>query len=211
MTKHKLGIVCMISGILLVLGAVYLLMINQQEEFYARKATESVMPVLVQQIQENTEETLPASEIIPEPHKPVALLTEEEKRMKEVVIDGIPYVGYLSIPKLDLNLPVIGTWSYPMLKVAPCRYFGTVLDENLVVMAHSYASHFGNIAQLETGDSVIFTDMDGEVTCYEVVAEDILEPSAIEEMTAGVFDLTLFTCTYSGKHRITVYCDRIDA
>ena len=34
------------------------------------------------------------------------------------------------------------------------------------------------------GDKVIFTDMDGVVTHYQVVALDILQPTAVEEMTA---------------------------
>ena len=203
----------MILGIGLVLGAVYLSMFNQQEDASAQKSSESVMPVLIQQIQENTKETLPASETMPEleVYKPMNLLTEEEKKMTEVVIDGIPYIGYLSIPKLGLDLPIISTWNYQRLNVAPCRYVGTVRGENLVLMAHNYTSHFGKISQLEAGDTITFTDMDGEITCYEVVGEDVLDSTAVEEMTAGVFDLTLFTCTYGGKYRLTVYCDQIDS
>lgn len=203
----------MILGIGLVLGAVYLSMFNQQEDASAQESSESVMPVLIQQIQENTKETLPASEIMPELEllKPMNLLTEEEKKMTEVVIDGIPYIGYLSIPKLGLDLPIISTWNYQRLNVAPCRYVGTVRGENLVLMAHNYTSHFGQISQLEAGDTITFTDVDGEITYYEVVGEDILDSTAVEEMTAGVFDLTLFTCTYGGKYRITVYCDQIDS
>lgn len=212
MMKRKFGIVCMILGAGLILGAAYLLMINQQEDTFARESSEDAMAALVQQIQENTKETLPASDTMPELelYKPVDLLTEEEKKMTEVVIDGIPYIGYLSIPKLELDLPIISTWNYTLLNVAPCRYVGTVRGEDLVLMAHNYDSHFGKLSQLETGDTVTFTDMDGEITCYEVVGEDILAPTAVEEMTAGVFDLTLFTCTYGGKYRVTVYCDKID-
>lgn len=68
----------------------------------------------------------------------------------------------------------------------------------------------GNIDQLELGDAVLFTDMDGVTNGYEVVAVDILAPSAVEEMTSGAFDLTLFTCTYGGQNRVTVYCERFN-
>ena len=202
----------MVLGISLVLGAAYLLRINRQENTVAQESSEGVLSSLVQQIQENTEETLAESDTMPEleRYKPVDLLTEEEKKMTEVMIRGIPYIGYLSIPKLELNLPIISTWNYSQLKVAPCRYVGTVLGEDLVLMAHNYKSHFGKISQLETGDAVTFTDMDGNIINYEVVGEDILEPTAVEEMTAGIYDLTLFTCTYGGQYRVTVYCDRIE-
>lgn len=213
MMKRKLGMACMVLGIGLVLCAAYLMMINQQEDTIAQESSEGVMSALVQQVRENTKETLSESDTMPELelYKPVNLLTEEEKKMAEVMIDGIPYIGYLSIPKLEQDLPIISTWNYSLLKVAPCRYVGTVRGENLVLMAHNYASHFGKISQLETGDTITFTDMDGEITCYEVVGEDILAPTAVEEMTAGVFDLTLFTCTYGGKYRVTIYCDQIDS
>ena len=42
-----------------------------------------------------------------------------------------------------------------------------------------------------------------------MVALEILQPTAVEEMTAGEFDLTLFTCTYGGKSRVTVRYDRV--
>ena len=52
--------------------------------------------------------------------------------------------------------------------------------------------------------------MEGTTVEYEVIALDILEPTAIEEMTAGEFDLSLFACTYGGKSRVTVRCDRVE-
>ena len=113
------------------------------------------------------------------------------------------------IPELELELPIMADWSYPKLQIAPCRYTGSVRGEDLVIMAHNYASHFGGLSKLLEGDSVIFTDMDGIVTEYEVVAQDVLDPYAVEEMTSGEFDLTLFTCTFGGHNRVTVYCDMV--
>lgn len=100
--------------------------------------------------------------------------------MTEVEIDGHLYIGYLSVPVLELELPVMSGWDYPSLQIAPCRYSGTVRGEDLVLMAHNYVKHFGNIDQLEPGDAVLFTDMDGVTTGYEIVAVDILAPSAVE-------------------------------
>ena len=55
-----------------------------------------------------------------------------------------------------------------------------------------------------------FTDMDAQTIYYEVVALDVLGPYDVEEMTSGEYDLTLFTCNYSGKARVTVRCDRME-
>ena len=130
--------------------------------------------------------------------------------MTEVEIDGYNYIGYLSIPSLDLELPVMSEWDYTRLKIAPCRYAGSTKNNDLVIAAHNYVSHFGPIKNLAQGDSVYFTDMDGIVSCYTVEEMDILAPTDVEEMTAGDYDLTLFTCTYGGKTRMTVRCGRVE-
>ena len=201
----------MVLGVLLVLGAVGLAMNNRQEDLTAGASSAEVMPDLIQQIQENVDAAQSENGPMPELQKPESLLTEEDKMMTEVEIDGILYIGYLSIRKLNLELPVISNWSESLLNVAPCRYAGTVLGEDLVIMAHNYTSHFRDLSLLEVGDSVVFTDMDGKVIHYEVVGKDVLDPTAVEEMTAGDFDLTLFTCTFGGEFRMTVYCNEIDA
>lgn len=125
-----------------------------------------------------------------------------------VEIDGYGYVGYLTIPALGLELPVMAEWDYARLRLAPCRYSGSTKTGDLVIAAHNYARHFGSLQTLLAGDEVRFTDMDGVVTVYEVAAVEILQPTAVEEMTAGEYDLTLFTCTYGGQSRVTVRCDR---
>ena len=201
----------MVLGVLLILGAVALSWWNQKEDNDVQKAAVQIMPQLVQQIRENTvaETAGPQDTFVPELElqKPVALLTEEDKKMTEVEIDGNLYIGYLSIPALNMELPIMSDWSYAQLQIAPCRYHGSIRGEDLVLMAHNYRSHFGYINRLESGDQVIFTDMDGKTTVYTVVGQDILDPSAVEVITAGEYDLTLFTCTYGGASRITVYCD----
>lgn len=203
----------MVLGAALVFGALLLSRSNQREDTAAREAVMDVMPQLVQQIRENTasEETVSEAYTIPEPELqiPVELLTEEDKEMTEVEINGNQYIGYLSIPVLGLELPIMSSWSYPKLNIAPCRYTGSVRGEDLVLMAHNYSSHFGKLPQLDLGDMVEFTDMDGVITRYEVVGKDVLDPAAVEEMTSGDFDLTLFTCTYGGGSRVTAYCNRI--
>ena len=201
----------MVLGVLLILGAAALAYWNQKEDDAAQKAVVQIIPQLVQQIQDNTdaEHANPQEAVVPELElqKPVALLTEEDKKMTEVELDGNLYIGYLCIPALNMELPIMSNWSYPQLQIAPCRYHGSIRGEDLVLMAHNYKSHFGPISQLEQGDEVLFVDMDGKTTFYTVVGKDILDPSAVEVMTAGEYDLTLFTCTYGGASRVTVYCD----
>ena len=206
--RSKPGIVCIILGAALLLGALLLAQINQREDAAAQQAAMEVMPQLVEQIRERAEKnTEPTG---PELQVPLELLTEEDKKMTEVEIDGHLYIGYISVPAVEIELPVMSSWSYPKLKIAPCRYTGSVRGEDMVLMAHNYNGHFKRISELEIGDDVFFTDMDGNEICYQVVGKDVLESTAVEEMTAGDFDLTLFSCTYGGAARITIYCDRVN-
>lgn len=200
----------MILGAALIFGALSLFIYNQKEAASAEQATINLLPQLIEEIEDRREVAAETTPTIPEDlGVPIDFLDPSAFEMTEVEIDGYSYIGYLSIPSLDLELPVMADWDYTRLKIAPCRYAGSVRGEDLVIMAHNYTKHFGGLFDLTEGDSVFFTDMDGVTTSYTVVAQDILDPTAVEEMTSGDFDLTLFTCTYGGKSRVTVYCDRM--
>lgn len=204
--RNKFGTFCMMLGTALLVAALSLFFYNQGQAAAAEQASMELMVQMAEQIRQRTED-LAASNGMAES----TLETEPSASidMTVVEIDGHGYIGYLSVPELELELPVMADWSYPKLKLAPCRYAGSVAGDDLVLMAHNYVRHFGGLSELDEGDRVVFTDMDGNVTDYAVVARDILEPTAVTEMTAGDFDLTLFTCTYGGQSRVTVYCDRV--
>ncbi len=121
-------------------------------------------------------------------------------------IDGIEYVGTITIPKIDKILPVVAQWSTANSKIAPCVYEGTPYKDNMIIAGHNYKTHFGPIDNLKQGDTVIFEDMDGNVFNYRVLYTELIDGSDTESMIAGQWDLTLFTCNYSGGSRITVRC-----
>ena len=137
-----------------------------------------------------------------------AYLADPEMPMPTVSFDGNDYIGRVDVPSLGLSLPVISEWSYPRLKIAPCRYTGSAYLDKLIIAAHNYSSHFGNLNRLNTGDTVTFTDVDGNQFTYAVSLIEDLPGTAIEEMQAGEWDLTLFTCTLGGRSRVTVRCER---
>ena len=197
----KAGNVCMLLGTALVLAALSLFLWNQREAVEAGRAAEAVLPRLVENMEAaRTKPTTPDA-TLPDPYDP---------EMTVVEIDGYGYVGVLTIPALELELPMMSEWDAARLKIAPCRYSGSTKTRDLVIAGHNYTTHhFGTLYELEEGDKVIFTDMDGVVTHYQVVALDILQPTAVEEMTAGAYDLTLFTCTYDSGSRLTVRCNLV--
>lgn len=131
-----------------------------------------------------------------------------DKEMPVVEIGGIDYVGTLEIPSLDITTAVINTLTMPYLKLSTCRYTGSVYKNNMVIAGHNYQNCFGKLSDLSIGDSVRFTDNDGNIFDYQVVELEQLEPTQIEEMiTNDDWDLTLFSCLYNGLSRIAVRCE----
>lgn len=187
--RKKVSIVCMTVGVLLIAAALLLAVYNRREEQRAANAADSVLPALRQAVDSDA---VPSDE------------------MTVVEIDGYGYIGYLSIPALELELPVLSEWDYTRLKIAPCLYYGSVKTDNMVIAAHNYTCHFGRLSQLEIGDSVRFTDMDGIIYNYKVGDIETLPPTATEKMLTSDWELSLYTCTYGGGSRVTVRCERVE-
>lgn len=201
--KRKLGIFCMALGLVLLAASVGLLIFNNREAERAEAASMELLPAVSAAIVQNqsTEPSLPL-DAYPIPTEPPA------PKMKAVEVDGHLCVGYLTIPRLNLELPVLAECTDENLKISPCLYSGTTMGDDMVLAGHNYRRHFGPIRRLTAGDDVIFVDMDGTVIPYKVAATDAVPPTAVEEVTSGQFDLALVTCTYGGNTRLVVYCDR---
>lgn len=126
--------------------------------------------------------------------------------MPEVELEGLTCVGMIEIPALDIKLPVTSTFSYTLMKQAPCRYYGSIYKNNMVIAAHDSWFHFGRIHTLKSGDSVKFTDASGNQFDYCVDAVDVVSPNSVDDVTNGKWPLTLFTCTLDAQNRVVVRC-----
>ena len=186
----------MSTGALLLAAALGLVALNLYDEQQAALCAASVLSELTQDLPDE-KAAAPAGE---------AGLADPA--MDGLEIDGHSYIGVVELPSLGLSLPVMDSWSYPNLKIAPCRYTGSAVDGSLIIAGHNYKSHFGGLSRLSRGDPVYFTDVDGQVYAYTVEETETIGGTDVEEMEAGDWDLTLFTCTYSGQSRATVRCRR---
>lgn len=200
--KHK-GTIFIALGLLLVVGALGLFGYNMWDD---HRAAESVETVITQM-----EEKLPPRGETRYPKEMTAdYILAPEMEMPTVEVENNDYIGYISIPSIDIELPVMAEWDYDKLKEAPCRYAGSAYLDDLVVCAHNYTRHFGKLSRLHIGDIVEFTDIDGNVFVYEVAEKEQLEPSEAKRMLAGDWALSLFTCTIGGQYRTTIRCDRVE-
>ena len=207
----KRGKLCTALGLLLLLAALGLTAYNLWLDTRASMSVDVVLERLTPTLSSRQSELPPLSsgEALEEAFVPDYVLNPE-MAMPEETIDGQNYIGVLDIPALGLSFPIISEWSYDALQIAPCRYSGSAYLDNLVIAGHNYRSHFASLPQLQPGDSVTFTDMDGNVFSYEVSSLETLSPYAISDMTSGDWDLTLFTCTVGGQSRLAIRCDRTE-
>lgn len=202
--RNKRGLVCILAGLVLILAACGLTVYNMMDE---KQAGENVAKAL-EHLRTQTIE--PGELELPENILPVYELAPEID-MPTVEIDGHAYVGYIDMPTLGLNLPVMSEWTYPKMKIAPCKYWGSVYLDNMVICAHNYVNHFGKLGNIAVGAPVTFTDVEGNVFEYTVSEMIQLWPNQTLEMVKGLdWDLTLFTCDRSGRQRITVRCVRVE-
>lgn len=215
--KKRIWILPLLTGILLLCGAVGLVAYNMYQSNAAFEKSQEVMTELRQLIPEPSAYTGTAAAGTEPPSDDLFAQYEEPTmapppEMHNVTVDGENYCGYITLPTLGLELPVMSGWSYERLRTSPCRYSGTVEGRDMIIAAHNYNSHFGRIKELSQGDEIWFTDADGIQYRYRVDYTENIDGYDVDQMFSGQasdWDMTLFTCTLSGQSRVTVRASMI--
>ena len=189
--RKWIGVICVFLGVLCILSAIGFVAYNRWEDMNAKDVAQDFLEDV--------------QSIINEEQSEQPLLNDT--KMATVKVDGYDCIGILSVPVLDLELPVLTDWSYAKLKKAPCHYYGTYYEKDFVIAAHNYKSHFGRLSELQAGDIVVFTDINNIEHYYEVVLLETLPKNATKEMITSGFDLSLYTCTPGGSNRVTARCN----
>lgn len=206
----RAGNICIILGLLLITGALVLFIHNVAEAAEAGKAAETVRQTLTEAISGAEDE--PYGNVAWNPGGWEGDGTVAPK-MPVSVVDGRSYIGIIECPSADISLPVLAEWSYDDLKIAPCRYSGSVYTDDAVICAHNYITHFAFLLRLGIGSDIYFMTVNGEVFHYVVSNRETLRPTEVEKLTdpGQDWDLTLFTCDYGGRTRCAVRCVKADA
>lgn len=200
--RKKLGITFLIAGAALMISALLLFNYNNKENNEARKASEEI----VTKLEDNTVNPPITADTVPDVDATGQNLSS---KMRILNIDGYDYIGFISIPAIDIKLPVMNEWDYSRLKISPCRQFGSLKTDDLVIAAHNYEAHFGKFDKLEVGQEVEFREIGGHINKYKIVKIELLQPYNVNEVKNSGMDLVLYTCNYSAEARITVFCKRI--
>lgn len=207
--KKKHGMCCIIIGTMLLIAALSLIICNYRTNKIAEENSGRILSVLKEKIPKQTEPestTVPASDDLFHEYE-TQFTTENITEEALVEIENAAYIGYISIPELGIELPVMSEWSYDNLKLSPCRYKGTAAEGDIIIAAHNYNTHFGRLNELSGGEEIVFTAADGKTYNYEVIQTESISGKDVEAMEFGSsenWDLTLFTCTLSGQSRVTI-------
>ena len=219
--KNNRGLWWITGGLLLIAAALAIIGYNLWEDIQAEESVNDVMeqlksivPVKTPDLPDQTMDTdvpaetaasaFPAEEEIPD------YILNPNMDMPTQTINGYDYIGIVKISACDIELPVISEWNYSALKLAPCRFMGSIYTDDMIVAAHDYKAHFKRIRDLSGGEKVIFTDTEGNKFTYEVVSMETISGTDVDGLTAGEWDLTLFTCTMDGASRVVIRCERLD-
>ncbi len=217
----KKGTIATILGLVLIAAAICLTLYNVWDTWRAGNAAANALEALALRISENPdnryaqrEEQANDPEALPRAPGEIEYpdyVLNPEMDMPILRVDDFAYIGVLSLPTLGREFPINSTWNYDVMRTAPCRYTGSAYLDDMIICGHDYATHFGGLGSLAYGDAVIFTDVDGNEFVYEVLEIETIPGTGLEEMQAGEWDLTLFTCTFDGRSRVTVRCRKISA
>lgn len=201
-THLKKGNLFIGLGLLFLIAALLLTGYNIYDGKRASEASQEILAELEVQIPDEPETSIPN--------------TIEERQMPAIQIGEYRYIGTLEIPALELALPIMEDWDDERLRISPCRYAGSVYQDNMVLAGHNYNKHFRRVKNLPMGSEILFTDVEGNEYLYELAWIETLQPTQLEEMTyqssdpATDWDLTLFTCTTGGASRVTMRCVRAE-
>lgn len=136
-------------------------------------------------------------------------------------VTGTGIMGYITIPRIGVELPIYHGTSDAVLQVAAGHLEGTSLpvggaSTHAVISAHRglpSAKLFTNLDQLEVGDTFTITVLDRVLT-YEVDQISIVLPTETDllQPVEGKDYVTLMTCTPYGinTHRLLVRGKRIE-
>ena len=131
--------------------------------------------------------------------------------------DEYSTVALIKIPSIKVEYPVIYSENTSsktvedLLKISVVKYWGPDANEpgNFCIVGHNYHNKkfFSKAAELKKGDKIYITDKNNKTLEYKVYDNYVVNPDNLKctsQLTNGETDITLITCTMSGKQRTII-------
>jgi sortase A len=195
------GRACITAGVLILLFVAYQLWGTGLRTAQAQNRLEDDFEAVLEEAETRTTSstTSTTAPVVPETVPPIAQAAEGEATARIV------------IPAIGVDKIVVEGVSIADLKKGPGHYPETPLpgqEGNAAIAGHrtTYGAPFNRLDELEPGDEVTVTTVQGEFT-YEVTETQIVSPSQVDVLDdKGDNRLTLSAChpKYSARERIIV-------
>lgn len=146
----------------------------------------------------------------------VAMLDFETVALAQFNSDQINVLGGMSIPSVDLNLPIgKGTSPYTLALTAGTMKEEQVMGEGNYALAGHHMKDpdllFSPLYRVEIGDAVYLTDLT-HIYEYQISEQREIEATDVHviENASGKTQLTLITCHANGITRMLTVADFVD-
>ena len=178
------------------------------------KLEDDVLVVVLDETQDNSEEVNLDELIQANKNAGTKIDTKQYSTSK-----GAAYttVAVIEIPKINITYPVIysndtsAQTVEDLLKISVVKYWGPEANKpgNFCIVGHNYHNKrfFSKASTLENGDIIYLTDTNNKTLEYKVYANYVVEPDDLKctsQLTNGGTELTLITCTMTGKQRTII-------
>lgn len=185
------------------------------------KLEDDVLVVVLDDTQE-TEEEINLEQLIQANEEAESRIDTKQYTTKS----GAAYttVAVVNIPKIDITYPVIYSNDTSeqtveeLLKISVVKYWGPEANQpgNFCIVGHNYHNKrfFSKASTLENGDVIYITDTNNKTLEYRVYDNYVVEPNDLKctsQLTNGATDITLITCTMTGKQRTIIKARAVNA
>lgn len=156
------------------------------------------------------------------------------KANRAAMLDGKKYktdagaeygtVAVINIPSINITYPVIysddtsSKTVEDLLKISVVKYWGPEANNpgNFCIVGHNYHNKrfFSKCSNLKNGDTIYVTDPNNKTLEYRVYANYVVEPDDLKctsQLTNGRTEITLITCTMTGKQRTIIKARAINS
>ena len=133
-------------------------------------------------------------------------------------------VAVIEITKINITYPIIysndtsNKTVEELLKISVVKYWGPEANQqgNFCIVGHNYHNKrfFSKAATLKNGDIIYITDTNNKTLEYKVYDNYVVETDDLRctsQLTNGATDITLITCTKTGKQRTIIKARAVKA
>lgn len=176
------------------------------------KLEDDVLVVMLDENKDNKEEEVKIDELLKNSGEKLDTKVYKTKNGDEYSTEAL-----IKIPKINIEYPVIYSKNTSsktiedLLKLSVVKYWGPEANQpgNFCIVGHNYHNKkfFSKVAELKKGNKIYITDKNNKTLEYKVYDKYVVDPENLKctsQLTNGETDITLITCTMSGKQRTIV-------